>query len=64
MKQIFTVVLGLLIVVGLGAGCGKSEKPADPSPVAGTEKWEPENIPIPEKHDVDDGEDHSGHDHD
>lgn len=63
MKQIFTVVLGLLIVVGLGAGCGKSDKPAAPSPVAGTEKWEPESVAPPATHDVDDGEDHSGHNH-
>lgn len=64
MKQIFTVVLGLLIVVGLGAGCGKSEKPEACCPADHTEKWEPENVAVPEKHDVDDGTDHSGHDHD
>ncbi|MBT3295460.1 MAG: hypothetical protein HN919_01840 [Verrucomicrobia bacterium] len=63
MKQIFTLIMGIMIVVGLGTGCGKADKSAETSPEAEKEQWEPESIPVPEGHSADDGHDHSGHDH-
>ena len=49
MKKIVTIFAVLTIIVFLGVGCKKDKEPKPDSPS--------------EKHNPDDGEDHSGHDH-
>ncbi len=64
MKNTVRTIAVLAVLVGLGSGCGKSEKSdTTPVPSAEAQNWEPESVDLPEGHSMDDGHDHSGHDH-
>jgi len=83
MKKATSTFAALVIISGLFAGCGKTEKsepdadkghehgancdhgqgaPQEPK-ASNAKKWEPETATQPKAHDVNDGQDHSGHNH-
>ena len=67
MKKAVSMFTALVMIAGLCVGCGKadnSEPEAVEQPKASTAKsWEPETAKQPAGHDVNDGHDHSGHNH-
>lgn len=69
MKKVTRVIAAVLMIAGLGAGCGNGNKSvpepetADHPEVAGATNWAPETAEEPHAHDPNDGHDHTGHNH-
>ena len=69
MKKVARTLAALAMVAGLCTGCGKAAKSkpkpvsAEPSKETKDKNWEPETVKEPKAHRVDDGHDHSGHNH-
>jgi len=67
MKKAVSMFAALVMIAGLCVGCGKADK-SEPKAVEkpkarNAKSWEPETAKQPEAHDVNDGHDHSGHNH-
>jgi hypothetical protein len=64
MKTTVRTLAVLGMIAGLCAGCGEADKPEPVAKPDATKaaNWEPETA-ADKEHDVDDGEDHSGHNH-
>jgi len=74
MKKAVSMLAASGIIAILCVGCGKAKKPvpAEAAPKAEAvaqpkesraKQWEPETAEQPKAHDVNDGGDHSGHNH-
>jgi len=67
MKKAVSIFAVLGMIATLCVGCGKAVKPEPEAAKAPKEssakKWEPETAKQPAAHDVNDGQDHSGHNH-
>lgn len=65
MKKVIRMGVASVALAGMCMGCGKAESPAPDSAKenAHAEHWEPESVDLPEGHSMDDGHDHSGHNH-
>ena len=67
MKKAISMLVALMMIGGLCAGCRKADKSkpeaAEQAKQSSAQKWEPETAKQPEDHKADDGHDHSGHNH-
>lgn len=67
MNKVVSTLAVLGMIAGLCTGCGKTDKPEPETVVqpkeSNAKKWTPEVAEPPKTHNVNDGGDHSGHNH-